>query len=619
MPFPLKHKIRRVNSVIRLKESLGVGDETVIAWWYSGFYKNRSDLTQPHVLVTFRKFSDGMLSDDVIQKRLPLVALGQIRIGSIWQDDRCRSEASLPTERFSVNFAPGKWRFTSFGDAQRRHGLPPYPMDEHRLLLDNDRNSLIEFALPNGGKLIVPSIEFFSRCFGRSGELKRVLATYPWDGQGDTATSRLYAPLDTPEEPGRWQVRLRRRLHNGDVVFLAHAKYDPYTQFVAKGINAKLEASYDPKAKHPAFVDIGPWYEGPAELKVEGIPFDNGKSFLALRVLGMSDPKGGLVLRARENSRDAENPAPEGSPEAWAGAPERQLPKYPDIIDLTGDFAPDHEAGAIEIQDPVFEVLGEVRQVINVKPEQAKTKAGAGGKNSDVSTASGGEAHGSGKGIGYASIYARPVFESNGTLRDMWDAMVHLQATRPEVVQGLSWFTFADGFSTSPIPSLIALEPFEDEDLATAVARRFPFMDPTIPSLRGVLVARLNVPGGPAYIVEIMRRPKKVSTEDGKVKDAEEPFQGLVFRLTNENQLIPWLRQLLAQIRHENGVFKRLTGACPGVAESFSHRPSSKLGPDRLPCESIVLGALAKLSSPIVRVHLHASAKVFAQSSSPDS
>lgn len=601
MPFPSKHKLRRVNSVIRLKESLGVVDQKVIAWWYSGFYKNSKALSQPHVLVLFRKISDGMLSDDVIQRRLPLEALGQIRIGSIWQNDRCRAETSLLAKQFAVNFSPGKWRFTSFAEAQRRQGVPPYPMEEHPLLLDKDRNSLLEFALPDGGKLIVPCIEFFSRCFGRSGELKRVLATYPWNGQGDTATNRLYAPLDTPEEPGRWQVRLRRRLHNGDVVFLAHAKYDPYTQFVAKGINAKLEASYDPKNKSPAFVDIGPWYEGPAELKVEGIPFNNGKSFLALRVLGMSDPKGALVLRARENSHDAEKPAPDGSPEAWAGAPVRQLVKYPEIIDLTGDVEPDADAGAVEIQDPDFEVLGEPRRVINVKPEQATTKAGAGGKPSDLTTVSGGDAYGSGKGVGYASIHARPVFESNGTLRDMWDAMVHLQTTRPEIVKKLSWFTFAHGFSTNPVPELIALEPFKEDDDATATARRFPFMDPNIPSLRGILVARLIVPGGPAYIVEIARRPRKISTENGTTKDAEEAFQGLVFRLNNENELKPWLRHLLAQIRHENGVFKRLTGSCPGIADSFSHRLSSKIDADRLPCEPIVLGALAKLNSPAVR------------------
>jgi hypothetical protein len=183
----------------------------------------------------------------------------------------------------------------------------------------------------------------------------------------------------------------------------------------------------------------------------------------------------------------------------------------------------------------------------------------------------------------------------------MWDAMAYLQTTRPEVVQELSWFTFADGFSTNPVPGLIALEPFKEDDDATATARRFPFMDPSVPSLRGILVARLIVPGGTAYIVEIARRPRKISTEDGTTKDAEEAFQGLVFRLNNENELKPWLRHLVAQIRHENGVFKRLTGSCPGIADSFSHRLSSKITADSQPCESIVLGALAKLNSPAVR------------------
>lgn len=203
--------------------------------------------------------------------------------------------------------------------------------------------------------------------------------------------------------------------------------------------------------------------------------------------------------------------------------------------------------------------------------------------NSDASTVSGGETYGSGKSVGYASIHAKPTVESKGTLRDMWDAMVRLQVTRPEKVQGLSWFTFADVFSASPVPGLIALEPIKDDDDATAIARRFPFMDSSIPLLRRILIARLLLPGGPAYIVEIMRRPQKITSEDGKIKDIEEAFQGLVFRLDNENQLIPWLRGILARIRYKNGVFKRLTGSCPGIAVSFSHRLSSKLSADTPP------------------------------------
>lgn len=598
MAIPFQHKIRRVNSVIKLKESLGAGNDTLVAWWYAGFYKNPKDASQPHVLVIFRKISPGMASDEVVPRRVPMVALGQVRIGSIWKDDRCQAEASFELSQFSVNFSADNWRFTSLNQARQRREAPPFPTNTYKLQYENDRNWLVEFDLQNGGKLLIPCMEFFARCYGRSGELKRVLATYPWKGQADTAASRLYAPLDRPDEPGKWQVRLRRRLVNGDVVFLAHAKYDPYTEQAAKSIYAQIETNHDPKLIIPAFVKVSPWFQGPAEIKVEGIRFNDGKSFLALRVVGMSDPNGELVLRSRENSGDAENPAPEGSPVAWAGAPERVLLKYPDVIDLTGDLEPDQDGGAIEVQDADFEVLGNARKVINVRATQATSRAGPRGDSQCPTAISGGEAYGGGKGVGYASTHAKPVFESHGALRDMWNAMLSLHQSRPELIHAVSWYTFAQGFSSAPTPELISLEPFTDDDVVTAEARRFPYMDPSVPSLRGVLVVRLTVADGYAYIVEIMRRPRKVTAEDGGIKDTEEAFQGLVFRLRHENQLIPWLRELLAKIRYANGVFKRLTGSCPGIADSFSHRLSTKSTDGALPYEPVVLNALAKLNGP---------------------
>jgi len=176
--------------------------------------------------------------------------------------------------------------------------------------------------------------------------------------------------------------------------------------------------------------------------------------------------------------------------------------------------------------------------------------------------------------------------------------MLSLHQSRPELIHAVEWYTFAQGFSSAPIPELISLEPFTDDDVVTTEARRFPYMDPSVPSLRGVLVVRLTVTDGYAYIVEIMLRPRKVVSEDGGIKDAEEAFQGLVFRLSNESQLIPWLRELLARIRYENGVFKRLTGSYPGMADSFSHRLSSKSMDGVLPYEPVVLNALAKLNGP---------------------
>lgn len=597
MPIQFNHKLRRINGAIQLKESLGNKDDALIAWWYSGLYKNRKDSSQPYALVAFRKITSDAVSDEIVYKRISLVALGQVRIGSVWRNDRCVAEANFTTERFQVDFTFNSWRFTSFGKASKNNEAPPFPQDLYDLQRPEDWNWLIEFGLANGGKLLIPCVEFFSRCFGRSSELKRILATYSWDGQGDTAKNRLYAAIDKPEEQGKWQVRLRRRLVNGDVIFLAHAKYDNYTERVAKSIYSQIEANHDPKEIKPAFIKVAPWFQGLAELKVEGVTFNEGKSFLALRVMGMSDPQGATVLRGRENSRDAENPAPEGSPEAWAGVPKRALLKFPDIVDLTGDEAPDRDSGAIEVQDVGFEILGEARSVIDVKTEQATTKAGEKAKAPDLSTISGGETHGSGKGVGHASIHAKPIFESNGMLRDMWDAMHRLQTTKPELIQSVKWFTFEDKFSSEPTPKLIALEPFKEDDIVSSTARRFPYMDPSIPTLRGILVAQLSVLGKLIYIVEIMRRPKKISSEDGEVQDAEEAFQGMVFCLDNEDKLTPWLRKVIAQIPYVNGVFRRITQDCPGIADSFSHRLSSNLSDGCLPCEHIVLGAIAKLKT----------------------
>ncbi|MES2024320.1 MAG: hypothetical protein V4448_02065 [Pseudomonadota bacterium] len=599
MPSQFHYKIRRTNSVLRLRKSLGAGDNKLIASWYCGFKKNRNDATQPLVLVAFRKMLGDTVSDDFVLKEVPVGALGQIRIGSIWQNDRSNAEAIFDSQEFKVDFTSGRWRFTSFENATRNHAEAPFPSELYPLKYPVDRNWLIEFRLPEGGKLLIPCTEFFARCFGFSSELRRVLATYRWDGPGhDTAMYRFFAPLDSPEEPGKWQVRLRKRLYDDDAVFLAHVKYDKYTERVAKTINADLAAHFVPNQASPAFLKIGPWFQGPATLEVEGIPFDDGKSFLALRVLGMTEPIGSPIFLSRENSSDADNPAPEGSPEAWAGAPDRVLLEQPDCLDLTGDMAPDHDAGAIEVQDVGFRIIGRRRPVIKVRADQATTKAGAKGNRPDVAVISGGEAYGSGKGVGYASIHAVPIFESVGMLFDMWDAIIHLKETRPDLIKAVSWFTIADGYGTSEPPKLNGLEPFKDSDDVTSAARRFPFLDQSPLLLRGILVVRLMLPEGPTYIVEIMRKPRKITTDDGEVKEAEESFQGLVFRLQNEDQLIPWLRELLARIRHEDGVFKRLTGCCPGMADSFSHRSSKKIPAGSLPCVHMVLAALAKLKPP---------------------
>lgn len=377
MAIPITFKQRRIIGEIRNLDIQKDNKVDWIVWWYCGIYKNPIAESQPKALIAFREIHPDGLSDQINLRRVQLTALGQMRVGTIWKNGMCRAEAIYDDAVFHVDFTQGRWKFKSFSDAAEHNESPPFPLNIHLLRYTKDKNWLIEFPLPTGGRLIVPCIEFFSRCYGRSQEIKRVLATYPWHGVKEAEESRLYAPLNEAEEAGKMKVKLRRRMVNGDVVFLAHAKYDPFAEHAAKSIYAQIETQYAPESNMPAFIKAGPWFQGEALIKAKGIWFEDGKSFLALQIVGCSDPDGVSIFRDRENTNKT-GPLKEGAETgtAWNGAPARILKKLPEIIDLTGDEEPDHRAATVEVKDPDFEILGKPRVIVDVRKEHADSTSG---------------------------------------------------------------------------------------------------------------------------------------------------------------------------------------------------------------------------------------------------
>lgn len=596
----LERNLKRITSTLSLKEQLYGNTKKWVTWWYSGIYKNPRADSVPHVLVAFRELSDtGELSEQSYFRRVPLTALGQLRVGSIWLEGECLQEVVYDTECFDVNFSQDGWQLNSFQFASQHESHPPFPREIYPLHYERDRNWLIDFQIGTEGTLIVPCLEFFSRCYGRSHELKRVLATYPWHGTNGGTDNRLYAPLDQPREDGKWKVKLKKRLVNGDVVFLAHAKYDRYTEVCAKQIYAQIETAHDPKGKFPTFIKVLPWFRGEARLKVRGIWFNDKKSFLALQVLGCSDPAGVLIERNRENRNNANRPADPNNPgSAWSGAPDRTIVRPPEIIDLTDELEPDHGAGPVEIQDPDFEVLGPPRLVVDYRDDQAKNSGGLKTLGTDTDTFSTGEPNGDGKGVGYASIHARPVLESQGTLRDMWNALLEYHRRFPKLITKVEWFTFEDRYQTTVEPKLIGIREFSKEELlspfpeeVTTSIRTWPYMDAVTKSeMRGVLVARVKIGDTHFHILEIQRRPRK-KKEDGIVKDSEESFQGFIFTIKNEEEVEEYLHDFLSDVRYVKGVVQHLVNSCPGKAASFNH---SKADNPNFPCESAIRNALER-------------------------
>ena len=192
MPIPFNLKTKPTAKTIRINTSLKGNNSEWMTWWYCGIYENQKAKSQPNVLIAFREVLDGNLSDNVILRRVPLTALGQITVGSIWKDGICRSGVDFTAQDFEIDFRSDGWHFASFDHAFRNDTEPPYPQNIHTLQFTRDKNWLIEFKLSSGGKLVVPCLEYFSRCYGRPQELNRILATYPWEGSTESCQRKLY-------------------------------------------------------------------------------------------------------------------------------------------------------------------------------------------------------------------------------------------------------------------------------------------------------------------------------------------------------------------------------------------------------------------------------------------
>jgi hypothetical protein len=190
-----------------------------VVWWYGAVLKNRRTQSLPNVVVWFRKLlPDGTLTSG-FRREVGITDLGLLQIGTIWNEWSCNRRLALHEHEFSVDFSPGRWRLTSQREHHLSNGTPlisqsAYPLE----LTDHDRSQLLAFNIGANRELLVPTLEFFSRYYGRSGHVSRVLATYPWS----EAEGRLYLPFEYPRQPGQWPIKLASSTYNADALLLAH-------------------------------------------------------------------------------------------------------------------------------------------------------------------------------------------------------------------------------------------------------------------------------------------------------------------------------------------------------------------------------------------------------------
>lgn len=562
-----------------------------VVWWYGAMLRNRANNTLPHVAVWFRHLHpDGKLGH-FVRRDIGITELALLQLGTIWNDGACKSQLCLEEREFDVDYSSPGWRHVTQARSRASGGVIPqhvFPL-YHGL---GDRSELLAFHLRNEAELLVPSLEFFSRCYGRSAEVNRILSTYGWG----EAESRLHMPHTEPVPNGIWSVKLPNKIYNDDALFVAHVKYDSHARRVAKKIYADLDTQFDSPGGL-AFPQIEPWFTGKARLIVQGVELERAR-FLGLRIVGIAEPKGPPIWSFRENPGEADEPAPEGAPQSgWAGGRDRLPGEIRPLVNITST-APAGQAGDIvEVRTPVLRIVGTRRTVTPQKLEVAKTKPGPPDPSQPSDQHSPGERQGADGKTGVASIHTLTALESHGAARDVWNALLHLRGKHPELIKAVGWYNV----STDSIdlenqePGMVTLCSYKDDQKLGMPASKWKwvYVDWSDTKLRGVLIAYVKTPAGEAYLFEIQRRNIQRTAKDRTVYEKEEEFSGLIVSPPTNSKLGDWIPQVLTGIRENEGVMSRVTRSCPGHLVDYYRRSSSH--GDEIAGHSTVIGALRKV------------------------
>lgn len=501
-----------------------------------------------------RLHDDGSFGRSFETTQVGVTTLGLMRVGSVWQDGSSSKRVAMDSQTFGLDFSPEGWKFTTIGELAKSTTLPRSPF----LLAARTDEVFLEFVTRRGDRLLLPSAEFFARCYGDSQYVNRVLATYPESRWGNMLFTDDRRP---PNPDGSWPIQLGRYTRVGDAVFLAHLKYDKSTRMAATRIYADLEAKFGRSAKpKPAYPRIGPWFDGAAELRVEGISL-GAKLFLGLRVTGISEPAGPTVVHEtveREEGRSQDDPLEE------TGFVRRSTEPTPatDPIALTDEKLPQGGTQVVDILDAPFEILGERRPRASSKSKSGEGRRGKLGLPLPaVEVSPGVPGAGSAKGVGHASLHRGPVGE--GACLDVWEALLQVQRSLPRVLSKPRWID-ADALSHLPgegRPHYVSLPTFSSIAYREPVVRpanpaNWMFFDPdTKDRLRGVMIVCVTAMGKDIYLFEMERRPVDRISESGEKVEVEESFSGLAIQRDVADSIrLDEFTEVLARIRDAKGI-----------------------------------------------------------------
>lgn len=532
--------------------------------WHGAVSKNPSnENTTPISDVVFRSLRSDNSLGSIYHIPSAISFLGALRPGSVWSDGRQIGRLAMTTlPSTEVCFDDAAWECVTAREVRLFNRFPEFDIP-----FGQNDSWLIQLHTRAGKTILVPCLEFFTRCYGRSSETSRLIATYGLDAVTKRYLYGHELNLD------QLKIQIKNNTSHKEAVFLAHAVYSEYTQRKCNEIHTCMTALFSTKSR--TFLKAEPWFEGRALIAGEGFWLDND-TFLLLNINGLSEPEG-IPITIERQRRTAEKGAP-GTGNAYRKPP--PVGASNEEVSLTDTEAPDSNYARI-VFDPPFKTLGVKRTLIK-KKQRLPGKKGKALQGDVRSSLAPGDARGKGKGGGKSEAES-PEWSQGGILDQMWQTCHSLAKLHKNRISNIGWYTLSLGHQTEGIPQYQFLTIKQKTSLPTLGKSKL-----TPPAPRAALIIRMTVDAHHIYIIEIYRKPS--CTEDGEFK--EESYCGVMVRLPTDRKMANIQLQLIFVniLKHECRIKDKVLSSHPHRV--FVHKPREG---QPTPLKKVVITNLAKV------------------------
>ncbi|MBU2816375.1 hypothetical protein HF282_02555, partial [Acidithiobacillus ferrooxidans] len=437
--------------------------------WYGAIHQNKNDRSQPLATVLFHDVNDGRFYGEFRCRKVSALNLGLLPIGSVWYEGRMVSQARFMTKQFKVDFSHRGWEYyTLNGDKEPL--VPPnvYPLF-YPCKNDLAGSWMLKFFLGNDQILLIPSLVFFTRCYGSSA-LRRHFLTLPWA----EIENRLFSKseeLNGEEANNNWAIFLPSTAHKSDVHILAHIKYDNYAALQVKHIAAQALSSDE---NNRIFLKVAPWLTQKGKISVSGFYIRETKTFLALNILGIGPDRYPPYLVYKYHTKTTNLPEDEFSyPSSSTQTPNDEY-SDPELLD---NKSPSINSRLKKFSEPDFEWINEpiikskklarerLSRKNNSKSEDKKLTNLETPTSDDTFSTS--EAYGSSGNTTEALTHSKQPTESIDKLWSLWKAINDIAEKNKEHITAVYHYDITNGFCNSGIPRLINF-PLKRENNNTA-------------------------------------------------------------------------------------------------------------------------------------------------------